>query len=116
MNPYWSWLLAAVGITGLWLAGRKIWWAWLIGLGAQVLWIAYAVATGQYGFIAAALAYGVVYGRNAWLWYLQRDWDQPDYERLQRALRDTSTSAGPTSSVVVHFPSNHPSTRKERSS
>lgn len=65
---WWSIILAAVGIAGLYVAGRKLWWGWLIGLGAQVLWVAYAVATRQWGFIASALAYSVVYGRNALAW------------------------------------------------
>ena len=68
MNQYWSWLLTAVGIVGLVCAGKKFWWAWLIGLSAQVLWLAYAIVTKQYGFIVSALAYGIVYARNAHLW------------------------------------------------
>ena len=69
MNPYWSWVLTAVGVTGLYFAGRKVWWAWLIGLGAQVLWLAYAIATQQWGFIVSAAAYGWIYTRNARLWW-----------------------------------------------
>lgn len=72
MNPYWSWILTTVGVTGLYLAGRKVWWAWLIGLGAQFLWLAYAIATGQYGFIASAFAYGWVYAVNAKKWIAAR--------------------------------------------
>lgn len=64
----WSITLAVVGIVGLYVAGRKLWWGWAIGLGAQVLWIAYAIATRQWGFIASALAYGWVYARNAYRW------------------------------------------------
>lgn len=64
----WSFTLAAIGILGLWAAGRRYWWGWAVGLGAQLLWIAYALATRQYGFIVSALAYGVVYGRNAVAW------------------------------------------------
>ena len=62
----WSWLLTIVGVTGLLLAGsmRKVGWA--LGFGAQGLWIAYALVTEQYGFVASALAYGATYGRN-WL-------------------------------------------------
>lgn len=71
MNQAWSWLLTAVGVTGLVLAGRKIWWAWLIGLGAQVLWVAYAIATRQWGFIASAFAYGAVYVINTRRWWVQ---------------------------------------------
>lgn len=67
MNPQlWSWLLAAIGVTGIALAGRKAapWIGWTIGLTAQLLWVAYALVTGQYGFLASALAYGTVYGLN----------------------------------------------------
>jgi len=61
----WSWVLAAVGIAGLWLAGSGRPAGWMIGVGAQVLWIAYAVATDQYGFIVTAVAYAFVYARGA---------------------------------------------------
>lgn len=67
----WSYLLAAIGIFGLWAAGSKKSWGWLIGVGAQLLWIAYGLSTHQYGFIVSALAYGFVYGRNYWKWRLQ---------------------------------------------
>lgn len=69
---WWSWVLTAVGVTGLYLAGRKVWWAWFVGLGAQVLWVAYALATKQYGFIVAAFAYGWVYAVNGRKWALSR--------------------------------------------
>lgn len=65
---WWSWLLAGIGIVGLYVAGSKKAWGWLIGLAVQVLWIAYALATEQYGFVASALAYGFVYGRNYLRW------------------------------------------------
>lgn len=68
MAPYWSYLLTAVGVFGLWLAGRKSRWGWAVGLSAQGLWIAYAVATRQWGFIVSALAYGAIYARNFWQW------------------------------------------------
>lgn len=64
----WSLVLAAVGVFGLWLAGRKNWVGWAVGLGAQVLWFAYALVTKQYGFIVSALAYGWVYGTNLVRW------------------------------------------------
>lgn len=68
MNPYWSYLLTAVGVFGLWLAGRKDRRGWMVGIGAQVLWIAYATATQQWGFYISALAYGWVYIKNARAW------------------------------------------------
>jgi hypothetical protein len=65
---WWSWVLTAVGVFGLWLAGRKSPWGWAVGLGAQVLWLAYAVSTDQYGFIVSAGAYFWVYLKNFRAW------------------------------------------------
>lgn len=64
----WSLVLAAVGVLGLYLAGRKSWTGWAIGLGAQGLWVAYALVTKQYGFLISAGAYGLVYGTNLHRW------------------------------------------------
>jgi hypothetical protein len=68
MAQWWSWLLAAGGILGIYLAGRKLSVGWLVGLGMQVLWLAYAVATRQWGFLFTAVAYGTVYGKNWLAW------------------------------------------------
>lgn len=65
---WWSWLLTAVGVFGLWLAGRHSPWGWAVGIGAQLLWFAYAVHTRQWGFIVSCLAYGWVYLRNFRAW------------------------------------------------
>lgn len=64
----WSWILTAVGVFGLWLAGRKSPWGWAVGLGAQVLWLSYALTTRQYGFVVSAFAYGWVYLKNFRAW------------------------------------------------
>lgn len=65
---YWSYLLTAIGLIGLLVAGSKKSWGWLIGLGAQALWIVYALVTRQYGFLVSAVCYGAVYARNYWSW------------------------------------------------
>lgn len=72
MTPYWSWILTAVGVFGLWLAGRRNPFGWAVGLGAQGLWIAYALTIRQYGFLASAGAYGLVYARNFLSWRAER--------------------------------------------
>lgn len=66
MSPYWSYVLTAVGVLGLLLAGSRKRVGWALGLAAQPLWVVYAVATGQWGFIISAVVYGGVYLRN-WL-------------------------------------------------
>lgn len=68
MAAWWSWVLTAVGVTGLFLAGQKRALGWAIGFSAQALWIAYAIATRQWGFIVSAVVYGAVYARNYLAW------------------------------------------------
>jgi hypothetical protein len=65
----WSIGLAAVGVWGIWLAGSGRIIGWAVGLCAQVAWFAFALVTGQYGFILSAVAYGFVYGRNILRWW-----------------------------------------------
>jgi hypothetical protein len=61
---YWSYLLAAIGVTGIFLVGRKTIWGWLILCVNECIWIAYALATKQYGFIIMAVAYAAVYVKS----------------------------------------------------
>ena len=61
----WSWVLGTLGVTGLLIAGNRVWWGWLINLANESLWVVYAVKTKQYGFILMAAAYALVYARNA---------------------------------------------------
>jgi len=65
---YWSWILATIGITAMWLAGRHNKLGWLIGVAAQIIWFVYAIVTRQWGFIATAIAYSFVYARNWYRW------------------------------------------------
>ncbi len=65
---YWSWILATIGVTGIFFVGRKTIWGWLILCLYECLWIVYALVTDQYGFIVAAIAYGVVYIKSYLHW------------------------------------------------
>lgn len=68
MSAWWSWALTAVGVYGLWLAGRRSPRGWAVGIFAQILWFAYAVSTRQWGFLVSCFAYGAVYIRNFRTW------------------------------------------------
>jgi hypothetical protein len=67
----WSFVLGGLGIWGIFLAGSKSRFGWLLGLFAQVLWFIFGIVTKQYGFIATAIAYGFVYARNYHKWSLE---------------------------------------------
>jgi hypothetical protein len=64
----WSWVLAAIGVSGIFFVGQKTIWGWLILLANECLWMIYAIATQQYGFIFSAVAYAVVYVRSYLHW------------------------------------------------
>jgi nicotinamide riboside transporter PnuC len=64
----WSWILAAIGVTGIFLVGKKTIYGWLILLLNECIWIAYALATDQYGFIVMALSYAAVYVKSYLGW------------------------------------------------
>ena len=64
----WSWVLALIGVTGIFLVGRKTIWGWAILFVNEFLWIAYALSTKQYGFIFMALAYASVYIKSFMHW------------------------------------------------
>jgi uncharacterized membrane protein YciS (DUF1049 family) len=61
---YWSYLLAFVGVLGIFLVGRKTIWGWPILFLNECLWIIYATTTKQYGFIVGAIVYGIVYVKS----------------------------------------------------
>jgi hypothetical protein len=63
MSPVWSFVLAAIGVTGLWIAASRPRVGWWFNIAAQAVWLAYAIATRQWGFLVTAVAYAVVYVR-----------------------------------------------------
>lgn len=68
MSELWSWALTLIGVSGFWLAGRKVWWAWYINIANQVLWVSYAVASQQWGFLLGVPIYLAVFIPNAIRW------------------------------------------------
>lgn len=66
---WWSVALTAVGVTGLFFTLKKKWWGQAIALSGQLLWLAYAISTKQWGFLGSVLAYGIL---NTWGLYTWR--------------------------------------------
>lgn len=63
MNPIWSYVLTAIGVTGLFIAAKRPRIGWWFNICAQFVWAAYAISTKQWGFLASCFAYGFVYVR-----------------------------------------------------
>ena len=68
MVEYWSWLLAVLGVSGMYFVGKKSIWGWPVLLANEVIWVVYALVTQQYGFIVMAVAYAVVYIKSYFEW------------------------------------------------
>jgi hypothetical protein len=64
----WSFILEGIGMTGAYLAGRKMWWSWVILFVNAFLWTIYGFKTHQYGFCIASLFYGPIYLKNTIHW------------------------------------------------
>ncbi len=61
MTPTWSYLLAALGITGLLVARWRPDLGWWFNIAAQIPWTWYAVSSGQWGFLASGVFYTLGY-------------------------------------------------------
>lgn len=64
-----TWLMSALTILTLWLAGSKNPWAWRIGLFNQLLWWHFIFATNAWGLAPMSIAIAFVYTRNLILWH-----------------------------------------------
>lgn len=71
MDQIWSWVLTIIGVTGFWLAGKKIWWCWYINIANQVIWATYSIVTEQWGFLLGCLVYTIVFIKNATKWTVE---------------------------------------------
>ncbi|HZA71301.1 MAG TPA: hypothetical protein VE476_00150 [Propionibacteriaceae bacterium] len=61
-------LLSVFALTVAELAGRKLRVAWLVGISAQAGWVAYALLTGNFGFLISVAGFTVIYVRNYRAW------------------------------------------------
>ena len=61
---YWSWMLTIVSCIGFYFAARRPLLGWSISLFTEVLWVAYAVLSKQWGFIFGAFFFSVIFILN----------------------------------------------------
>jgi hypothetical protein len=57
-------LVILAGVAGLWLAGNRLPAGWGLAATAHLLWLPYALGSGQPGFALAVAAFGLVCLRN----------------------------------------------------
>lgn len=61
---FWSFVLAGIGVIGIWLIGDGHRIGYIYGIIAQIAWAIYSIFTHQYGFIVTCVALGYVYARG----------------------------------------------------
>lgn len=69
---YLPWLLSAITIYTMFLAGDRKKYTWLIGLGNQALWLVWIVASAAWGLLPMNIALWIVYTRNHFKWAQER--------------------------------------------
>jgi len=65
---YLPWLLSAITIYTMFLAGSKKKHTWAVGLFSQLLWLIWIIASASWGLLPMNLALWVVYTRNHLKW------------------------------------------------
>lgn len=68
LATYAPWALSAMTIWTALLAGNKTRNAWLVGLLAQALWLAWIIASETWGMLPGNVALWIVYTRNHLKW------------------------------------------------
>jgi hypothetical protein len=64
----WSWVLATIGLSGLFLIGSYKRYGWIVLMCNEAIWVAYALRVKEYGFILMAGTYAGIYVRNYRMW------------------------------------------------
>jgi hypothetical protein len=63
--PY---VLSIIGVTALFVIGKRKWYGWLLAFFNECLWVVFAITTRQYGFLLGAGIYGSVNAYHAFKW------------------------------------------------
>lgn len=68
---YLPWLLSAITIYTMFLAGNRARNTWAVGLANQALWLVWILAAGAWGLLPMNAALWAVYARNHLKWRSQ---------------------------------------------
>ncbi len=72
ISQWWSFGIAAGAALAQWIVGNRWWWGWLVALAMQPVWFVYGLALEQYGLLAHAALFTLVYVRNLRIWWRDR--------------------------------------------
>jgi hypothetical protein len=67
----WTWILFGmeiIGVSGMLIVGRKLWWGWAVVLLHSIPWFVYSISHDKPGFIAMSLMWWVTHAYNMMKW------------------------------------------------
>ena len=68
---WWGWAANAVLFSGLWFVGNRLWWAFLLTIVGEVVWVVIAVNRHQYDLAAICAVFALLALRNLLKWRAQ---------------------------------------------
>lgn len=63
-----TWVMTLTSVLGIWLAGRKNWMGWAVGVAVQPLWLLFNLMVGAWGLMPMPFIYGWIYAHNLYKW------------------------------------------------
>lgn len=85
---YLTWIISIATITQIYFAGNKVWWAWLITIFNQILWLIFIIGSNSWGLLPLNAVMVILGVRNCLKWFsearAERIRDQRDCQVLLR--------------------------------
>lgn len=81
---YLTWIISAATIVQIYFAGNNVWWAWLITIGNQVLWLIFIVGTKSWGLIPLNIVMVFLGVRNCLKWF--KDERRDEWLRMEQQI------------------------------
>jgi TctA family transporter len=73
MDTFWAYTATFLTFLGMWAAGKKIPWAWLPNIVAQLCWIAWVIHTEMWDVMLSSVVLILIYIRNSVEWKVQNE-------------------------------------------
>jgi len=67
-----DWVISFTSFVMLWAMGDRKWWAPILGIANQFIWVAFVMINEKWGLLPGVILYTAVHARNAYKWMKSR--------------------------------------------